>query len=107
MKRAMKVMLTVDEAWEWTLKMWAHIVKGMKDCTRADVLDLKKEWLGGKGLMDVRHNCLFCEYAGQKRGRRDVFVNQPKTCKHCPGKVIAWCWRHLWGHVRRGWSVGI
>jgi len=38
MKRAMKVMLTVDEAWEWTLKMWAHIVKGMKDCTRADVV---------------------------------------------------------------------
>ena len=71
--------LTLDESWEYCLKMWKWISRKCLDEDH-DVVGLKEQWLNENGFGDeyIEGDCFFC----------DNDHNNKDDCDFCPARLV-------------------
>lgn len=79
--------MTLDEAWEKTMRMWRWIVDQPAD---RDVCQLKVWWIKENDPgFDGDDCCYFCKYAQDQCEGEYASAGSPTICKFCPGRLIS------------------
>jgi hypothetical protein len=94
--------MTLDEAWDWCIKMWSSISRQClkDDCTH--VAGMKEEWLNNNGIGTdtLDQDCFFCHYDKTMQTKLEAkelgmtveeFLeehDETGDCQFCPAKLI-------------------